>query len=543
MTLKDSKSQVIVEVNHLSFQYPETLSPSLVDVSFSLSVHDCVLVLGANGSGKSTLLSLIGGVRKPLGGQGVRVLGQDPFDCTSMHSQISLMGEPWPPEAVFGNSVDTLTSPAPYPERRKRLADSLHLRLSRAVDSMSSGEKRRVQLLHALLPESKVFLLDECSTDIDVIERKTVLELVKKEVLERNGCCLYATHVFDAVDLWATHVALMANGRLVDFLPIATMLERCKSESVKAIWGYTKLKAGGRGMVSCTSALEEFAYQFMTSPNSVLSETFEKNNPVEISEDYSGKQYQHCDEEQSFAIECTELSYKNIFNRMTFKISRGTRTLLCGCNGSGKSTLLNMIGGVQFFNNADHALKVMGWACYEEMKRVNESVSYGGNWWPRRPEGEMYIHQLLPPQSTSRIRHLCNLLGVKVDRDIRKLSTGECKRVQLVLQMAEDKPVILLDEATADLDVDQRFRLLHFLYQESVQRGVTIIYATHIFNGLEGWASHIMILDRTKQGLCGIWPTCAEENHISKSAADEESCMKLSEIPLYLARLKKAEKF
>ena len=34
-------------------------------------------------------------------------------------------------------------------------------------------------------------------------------------------------------------------------------------------------------------------------------------------------------------------------------------------------------------------------------------------------------------------------------------------------------------------------QLLQFLYEESVQRGVTIIYATHIFDGMQAWATHV----------------------------------------------------
>ena len=51
--------------------------------------------------------------------------------------------------------------------------------------------------------------------------------------------------------------------------------------------------------------------------------------------------------------------------------------------------------------------------------------------------------------------------------------------------------VLLLDEITVDMDVVGRLDLLAFFVEECEQRGATIIYATHIFDGLESWITHL----------------------------------------------------
>jgi ABC-type uncharacterized transport system ATPase subunit len=51
--------------------------------------------------------------------------------------------------------------------------------------------------------------------------------------------------------------------------------------------------------------------------------------------------------------------------------------------------------------------------------------------------------------------------------------------------------VLLLDEITVDMDVVGRLDLLDFFRQECEERGATILYATHIFDGLEAWITHI----------------------------------------------------
>lgn len=59
-----------------------------------------------------------------------------------------------------------------------------------------------------------------------------------------------------------------------------------------------------------------------------------------------------------------------------------------------------------------------------------------------------------------------------------------------------DAQVLLLDEITVDLDVLGRADLMRFLVQECEQRKATIIYATHIFDGLEFWPTHLAYVAR-----------------------------------------------
>jgi len=55
--------------------------------------------------------------------------------------------------------------------------------------------------------------------------------------------------------------------------------------------------------------------------------------------------------------------------------------------------------------------------------------------------------------------------------------------------------VLLLDEITVDLDVVGRLKLLAFFKDECEQRNATIVYATHIFDGLESWVTHLAYME------------------------------------------------
>lgn len=68
--------------------------------------------------------------------------------------------------------------------------------------------------------------------------------------------------------------------------------------------------------------------------------------------------------------------------------------------------------------------------------------------------------------------------------------------------------VLLLDEITVDLDVLARADLMIFLKAECEERGATIIYATHIFDGLEAWPTHLVL------GHCCLSIKHKQETHI-----------------------------
>jgi CCR4-NOT complex subunit CAF16 len=65
-----------------------------------------------------------------------------------------------------------------------------------------------------------------------------------------------------------------------------------------------------------------------------------------------------------------------------------------------------------------------------------------------------------------------------------------------------------MDEVTVSLDVVVRQDLLRWLKKESETRGATIIYATHIFDGLDDWPTHLHYL--TNQHTTG-WQGKVEE--------------------------------
>ena len=124
---------------------------------------------------------------------------------------------------------------------------------------------------------------------------------------------------------------------------------------------------------------------------------------------------------------------------------------------------------------------------------------------------------------------LLEMLGIDLDWRMHQLSDGQRRRVQLFLGLVRPFKILLLDEVTTSLDVCVRQDLLRWLVRESDERGATIVYATHIFDGLDDWATHLYYLNDS--GQCGwqgkmddleVYHKLKAENHPCKMLAIAE---------------------
>ncbi|KAJ7180042.1 P-loop containing nucleoside triphosphate hydrolase protein [Mycena crocata] len=170
----------------------------------------------------------------------------------------------------------------------------------------------------------------------------------------------------------------------------------------------------------------------------------------------------------------------------------GSRTVIVGSNGAGKSTLLQVLAGKRLVNNADIRIKDR-----DVFRDSPPGVTFLGTEWAMNPvvRGDIVVSHFL--DSVGGYRHkerrdlLLDILDVDQDWHMHNISDGERRRVQLVFGLMAPYDVLLLDEVTVDLDVLVRDELLQFLKKDSETRGATIIYATHIFDGLNQFPTHI----------------------------------------------------
>merc|ERR1719181_1307409 len=100
--------------------------------------------------------------------------------------------------------------------------------------------------------------------------------------------------------------------------------------------------------------------------------------------------------------------------------------------------------------------------------------------------------------ASSRVQELIDIMQINLSWRINAISDGQRRRVQLLECLAEQKQVYVLDEITTDLDLFAREGLLDFLRRETEEKGATIFYATHIFDALADWATHVLFFSKAK---------------------------------------------
>ncbi|XP_031119737.1 ABC transporter I family member 20 [Ipomoea triloba] len=233
-----------VEISKLKFTYPGIdghpppgSTPLIDDFSLTLFPGDRYLLVGSNGAGKTTILKILGG-KHMVEPDMVRVLGRSAFHDTALTASGDLcyLGGEWRREVAFAGfevpiQMDVSAQKMIFgvagvdPQRRDELIKVLGIDLSWRLHKASDGQRRRVQICMGLLKPFTVLLLDEITVDLDVLARADLLRFLKKECEDRGATIIYATHIFDGLEDWPSHIVYVAHGRLQLAMPMDKVKE------------------------------------------------------------------------------------------------------------------------------------------------------------------------------------------------------------------------------------------------------------------------------------------------------------------------------
>lgn len=152
--------------------------------------------------------------------QTISISGSDPFSHPL--SGITYLGMEWVLNPIVRTdiSVDELLDSVGgthFPDRRAELVDVLDIDTNWHMHAVSDGERRRVQLAMGLIRPWTVLLLDEVTVDLDVLARARFLGFLKKETETRGCMVVYATHILESAQNWATHVVRVSLGKVKRF--------------------------------------------------------------------------------------------------------------------------------------------------------------------------------------------------------------------------------------------------------------------------------------------------------------------------------------
>ncbi|MQS35313.1 ABC transporter ATP-binding protein [Streptomyces katsurahamanus] len=214
----------MIQVEGVRFGYPGR--EVLDGVELSVAAGELVALIGLNGCGKSTLLRLCAGLLRPAAGR-VLLDGDDlaRLSRRAAARRVALLHQSAP--AVPGMTVRGLVRQGRYAARgplgmlrdgddpvcARAMADAgVADWADRPVDSLSGGERQRVRLALALAQDTRVLLLDEPTTYLDLRHQLEVLRTVARLRHERGLTVVMVLHDIGHAARFAERIVALRKG-------------------------------------------------------------------------------------------------------------------------------------------------------------------------------------------------------------------------------------------------------------------------------------------------------------------------------------------
>lgn len=181
-------------------------------------------------------------------------------------------------------------------------------------------------------------------------------------------------------------------------------------------------------------------------------------------------------------------------------VPEGSTYLLVGPNGAGKTTALSAL--LDLVRPTDGSVRVLerdphtdGAAVRAQIGFVPERADFGYGW--MRVDRLLHHHARYRPRwDHDYARELSESLEVETKRKFGKLSKGQARRVELVMALAAQPRLLLLDEPTDGLDPLMRERVLGLLATHRRRFPTTVLISTHLIHEADRLADHVAVLDR-----------------------------------------------
>ena len=168
---------------------------------------------------------------------------------------------------------------------------------------------------------------------------------------------------------------------------------------------------------------------------------------------------------------------------LTFSLQKGEMVCMLGTNGCGKSTLLRTLAGLQpalsgeyTRSDAKHIALVLTERLSMENTTVHDVVAMGRYPYTSFLGGLSGEDEAIIAQALTQVGFADTKVGETM---FNAHSDGEKQRILIAKAIAQQTPIILLDEPTAHLDLPHRILILRLLRQLAHEQGKTVLISTH----------------------------------------------------------------
>jgi ABC-2 type transport system ATP-binding protein len=216
----------VIEINELTKTYGK--SRGVIDISFQVKEGEIFGFIGPNGAGKSTTIRTLLSLIHPTSGS-AKIFGKD---CIESAPEIAKEVGYLPAEVFYYDNMkvmDLLKYSASFykkdcTKRIKELAEVLNLDLTKKIDDLSLGNKKKVGIIQGLLHEPKLIILDEPTSGLDPLMQQKFFELLQAEN-KKGATILFSSHILSEVQRLCDRVAIIKEGKIVQVEKISTLKE------------------------------------------------------------------------------------------------------------------------------------------------------------------------------------------------------------------------------------------------------------------------------------------------------------------------------
>ena len=483
-------SETILDIERLTVDLPSWADrpQAVTDVSLALRRNEILCVVGESGSGKSVMARAIMGLlpsphlRASAGRvllDGEDLLKADPARMRAIRCRrISMIfQEPMTalnPVKTLGAQIDeVLAVHTELPRRARteriavmlesvRLSDAQHL-MRAYPHEISGGQRQRAMIAMALILEPSVLIADEPTTALDVTTQAGILALIRDVQRSRHMGVVFITHDFGVVAEIADRVAVMQQGRLVEFGDAAQVLNAPAHPYTQA------LIAAIPGLTPMTRPANETAPLVLTVR--ALDKTYRASGS------FGGR------DRVVRALKSVELA-----------IRRGETLGVVGESGSGKSTLARCIVRLVHADNGSVVVRDVDWMQLSR-RRLRAHRRYVqivfqdpfGSLDPRCSVGRLIaegpiVCGVREADALARAYALLELVGLDrraADRYPHEFSGGQRQRIGIARALALDPAILVADEPVSALDVSVQAQVLRLLADIRDRFNLAMLFITH----------------------------------------------------------------
>ena len=270
-----------------------------------------------------------------------------------------------------------------------------------------------------------------------------------------------------------------------------------------------------------------------------IEKVIEEKEELQGSEVFQPKQY-------DIALEHVNFSYVDnepILKDVNLKIEEGSLTAIVGDSGSGKSTILNLIS--KYYEPVSGTIKIGGQSIekigaeqvLQKISMVDQEVFLFDDTirnnirYARKNATDQEIEEACRQANCEEfILHMPNGYETMAGENGNQLSGGERQRISIARAILKDAPILLLDEATANLDVENELAVKEAI-QNLLKKQKTVVMIAHTLSIIQN-ADKIVVI-----GKGGIVEEETHEQLLSKNG--KYAAMWKAEVETFIARNEK----